>query len=270
MSKTSLLISAVCVAVSCSSLGSLSPRISSACCSCPLSGAEPLGPASERLKTPPTEASMGAGDTDSGAESVRWAHGSRSSGFADDSVARAGSGVVAPLASVSLRRCAVANLSCSACRVNCSASSAAFSACSASLSACNRISCALFAAAGLAASSSASQSRTPVRVDKPARRRPAGRVTVRKHAADAQSDARRRARIACQPADRQHTSLISRGGALPGRHRKTYAESSSKIRSLANLAAARATCRLAAAARRSQARAGGRASSGRDPKSAKR
>lgn len=200
MSKTSLFISAVCVAVSCSSLGSLSPRISSACCSCPLSGAEPLGPASERLKTPPTEASMGAGDTDSGAESVRWAasaiHGSRSSGFADDSVAGAGSGVVAPLASVSLRRCAVANLSCSACRVNCSASSAAFSACSASLSACNRISCALFAAAGLAASSSASQSRTPVRIDKPARRRPAGRVTVRKHAADAQSDARRTARIA--------------------------------------------------------------------------
>ena len=47
------------------------------------------------------------------------------------------------------------------------------------------------------------------------------------------------------------------GGTSSGRHAQTYdTRVQSKIRSLANLAAARATCRLAAAARRSQARRG--------------
>ena len=48
-----------------------------------------------------------------------------------------------------------------------------------------------------------------------------------------------------------------RGGTSSGRHAQTYdTRVQSKIHSLANLAAARATCRLAAAARRSQARRG--------------
>ena len=50
---------------------------------------------------------------------------------------------------------------------------------------------------------------------------------------------------------------VPRGGTSSGRRTQTYdTRVQSKIHSLANLAAARATCRLAAAARRSQARRG--------------
>ena len=60
----------------------------------------------------------------------------------------------------------------------------------------------------------------------------------------------------CWPIDRPIAGVVVWGGTSSGRHADLRHEVQSKIHSLANLAAARATCQPAAAARRSQARRG--------------